>query len=215
MAYRAGLAHLGAGYDRVYYGADTHCDGLLLGCSAAFWLASRQGRPVGRTAAALLRAAAAVGAAALGALALAGNQADAAADISIAAVATTMIVAAIAASQLPRAMERLLCSRTAVQLGRRSYGLYLWQYLLLAAAEAVVVPATGYYPGGAAGRFLFALALTTGLAATFAAALLSYRYVEAPALAAQRRFRWPASGEPAPPGGHLTRRLPRRPRAGS
>jgi peptidoglycan/LPS O-acetylase OafA/YrhL len=76
-----------------------------------------------------------------------------------------------------------------VRIGQLSYGLYLWQYILIAAAEALVVPSTGYYTGGTASRLLFAAALTTAVGATFAAAALSNRYIERPALALKRRFR--------------------------
>ncbi len=189
MVYRGVLAQAGAGYDRIYYGADTHCDGLLIGCALAFWMASRQHQVASRPARWLLRCAAWAGAAVLGVVFAIGQQADAALAISAAVLATAAIVLAVVRREVPGGIGRLLCSRPAARIGQLSYGLYLWQYVTLAAAEALVVPATGYHPGGGAGRLLLAAALTASLGASYAAAAFSYRYIEAPALALRQRLR--------------------------
>jgi peptidoglycan/LPS O-acetylase OafA/YrhL len=188
MIYRGELAHLGLGYDRIYYGADTHCDGLMLGCSIAFWLASGRQPVASMAVRRLIKGAAWTGAAVLFVLTAIGQQADAAVDISAAVLATVSIVVAIVVREVPLTLDRLLCSRPAVRIGQRSYGLYLWQYIMFAAAEALVAPSTGFYQGGIAPRLLFATAMTAALGATFVAAALSYRYVERPALAIKKRF---------------------------
>ena len=76
-----------------------------------------------------------------------------------------------------------------MRIGRRSYGLYLWQYVILVAVIATVRPYTGLFHGGLGVRSLvFAFALVSVVAASFAAAELSYRFIELPALRRKRLF---------------------------
>jgi peptidoglycan/LPS O-acetylase OafA/YrhL len=199
MAYRGYLAHLGYGLDRMYYGTDSHCDGLLIGCAIAFWLTRRPATPGGgapeaparpsRPAQALTWCATVV----LAGLFISGGPQGNPASTSAAVLAAGVILATAVTGAAPARLTRLLASPILTMIGRRSYGLYLWQYLLLALTEAVCAQYPGVSLSGPwSGRLIFAVALATGVAATFAVAELSYKYVELPALRRKRRFRPPA-----------------------
>jgi len=188
MAYRAVLASRGYPHDRVYYSTDTHCDGLLVGCAMAFWLASGQAIRLGRAAARLARAASWVGAMIVLIMFLVGRLADSPLEIDAVVVGTAMLITGIAVGQTPPAIDRLLSSQRMVALGRRSYGLYLWHDLLLGGGEALVVPYTGLFPAAGVHRLLFASVVGLAIAASFVLADLSYRYVELPALRIKQRF---------------------------
>ena len=192
MAYRA-VAHAhGYGNDRIYFGADTHCDGLLAGCALAFWLASAGPAglgQLGRLPRLLLRRAAWPAAVVLAALLVFASWPGLALETSGAVLATALLVAAVAAGELPAPIGAMLGSELAVAIGRRSYGIYLWQYVLIALAQLLCAPYTGTFPVPAGPRRLvFSVALAAAAAAAFAAAQLSYRYVELPALRRKRRF---------------------------
>ncbi len=199
MVYRFTFAHLGtesqALQNRIYFGTDTHSDGLLIGCALAFWLASGATNRSRVLLGTLARRAAWPAAVVLLLLFIGGNFTDAAIDIPVAVLATTSLVAAVALGELPAALRRFLTSQFAIRIGRRSYGLYLWQYVLIAAAETLCAPYTGFFPVPAGlPRLVFATALSAAVAASFLAAELSYRFIELPALRLKRRFR----AEPAP-----------------
>jgi peptidoglycan/LPS O-acetylase OafA/YrhL len=187
MIYRAAMAHLGYGQDRIYYATDTNCDGLLIGCAVAFWLArpSARPRPAGRATKAIAWLAAAV----LAALFLTGSRSGAPIETSAAVLASGIIVTAVATGRTPDALQRLLSARTAIFIGRRSYGLYLWNYLLLALIEALFAP---YHDislaGPGLGRMIFFAAMVAGTAVSFLLADVSYRRVELPALRLKRHF---------------------------
>lgn len=188
MVYRGVLAYQGYPHDRVYYSTDTHCDGLLLGCAVAFWLASRQAPRLRHAAAGLVRAASWTGAAILLILFLVGSLTDSPLEIDAVVLATAMLVTGVALGQAPATIERLLCLPGLVAIGRRSYGLYLWHDLLLGAGEALVAPYTGLFPHSGAHRILFSSVLGVAIATSFVLADLSYRFVELPALRIKRRF---------------------------
>lgn len=188
MVYRGVLAYLGYTHDRVYYSSDTRCDGLLVGCALAFWLASGQASSLRRTAAGLVKAAAGAGAAVLVTMFLTGSLADSPLEIDAAVLATAMLVAGVVLGQTPAAIDRLLCSQRLVAIGRRSYALYLWHDLLLGGGEALVVPYTGLFPAGGVHRMVFASVIGAAIAASFVLADLSYRFVELPALRIKQRF---------------------------
>lgn len=190
MAYRTILsAHLGYRHDRIYFATDTHADGLLLGCSLAVYLASNQSALLRKARSRPMVGSAWLAAAVLGVLFLFGHGADTAFDVSAAVLASAVIVAAIATGQLPKHVEQLLNSRWAIWLGRRSYGLYLWNSFTISIAEALCAPYTGIFPAGLGWRrFIFAMALTAALAAALIMTTLSYRFIELPALRLKRRF---------------------------
>jgi peptidoglycan/LPS O-acetylase OafA/YrhL len=187
MIYRAAMAHLGYGQDRIYYATDTNCDGLLIGCAVAFWLAHPPARP--RLAGRATKAIAWLAAAVLAALFLTGSRSGAPIETSAAVLASGIIVAAVATGRTPDALQRLLSSRTAIFIGRRSYGLYLWNYLLLAVIEALFAP---YHDislaGPGPGQIIFFAAMVAGTAVSFLLADVSYRRVELPALRLKRHF---------------------------
>jgi peptidoglycan/LPS O-acetylase OafA/YrhL len=186
MIYRIAMAHHGFGHDRIYYGTDTHSDGLLVGCALAFWLSS--GHNVQPILAKWIGRASWLSLGALLILFVAGTQASAPLDMTLAAGATGLIVIGIVAGSTPAALERALRARWAVSVGRRSYGLYLWHVLILAIAEALAAPFTGIFPAAGGRRLVFAIALGIAIAASFVAADLSYRFIELPALRFKRRF---------------------------
>lgn len=190
MAYRGFLsACLGYGHDRIYYATDTHADGLLLGCALGLWLASPQPAWLRVAPAWSLRAAAWLAAVLLAVLFVFAGPASAAFAISGAVLASAVAVTAIVTGQAPMALNRPLASRWAVWLGRRSYGLYLWNPLLLAAAEAICSPYTGIFPAAmGTRRLVFAVALAVAIIGTFLVAGASYRFAELPALRLKRRF---------------------------
>jgi len=57
MVYRVAAASAGYSSYRIYYGTDTHSDGLLIGCAIAFWLASHRSAWVYQTASGLVKCA--------------------------------------------------------------------------------------------------------------------------------------------------------------
>lgn len=186
MVYQVAMAFAGSSNDRIYYGTDTHSDGLLIGCAIAFWLSARRrhGRVPGLRDAWVTRA---VGLAAtvVASLFVSAGRPWAPVAIPLAVLACGVVLAGVVTGRLPAFLERILCYEPSVQIGRRSYGLYLWQYVMLEGAVALF-PAEfqgnhhGLVTGAAIGALFIAL---------FAVVELSYRYVELPALRLKRRFR--------------------------
>ena len=187
MVYRIVMAHGGYGPDRIYYATDTHSDGLLIGCALAFWLASSRpaSRPLPRG---LTSAASWLGASVLVILFAGGQQANAPIEIPVAVLATAAIVGGMTSGRTPARLDRFLSSHWATLIGRRSYGLYLWHFVLISGAEALMAPVTGLFPSAGGPRILFATSLGLAAAAAFVVADLSYRYIELPALRLKRRF---------------------------
>jgi peptidoglycan/LPS O-acetylase OafA/YrhL len=188
MIYRSWLSHLGYGGDRIYYATDTHSDGLLIGCAAAFWEADRSRETVGTTARSTTVMWLAV--ALLAALFVTGSRSGPPIETSAAVLASAVITLGVVTGRAPAPLLRLLSSRHAVLIGRRSYGLYLWQYVVLAATEALSTRfVTISLAGPWYGRMAFAAVMVAGLGATFALAEVSYRCVELPALRLKRKFK--------------------------
>lgn len=186
MIYRAVLAHLGYGPDRLYYATDTNCDGLLIGCAMAFWLAHR---PVKPRPALTAKVIAWLAVAVLAGLYLKGSRSDAPIETSAAVLASGAIVAVVVTGRAPDAMRRLLSARATVRVGRRSYGLYLWHYLVLAIIDAVCAP----YPdlslsGPLPGRAVYFAATVAGVGFSYLLAEVSYSRIELPALRLKRKF---------------------------
>jgi peptidoglycan/LPS O-acetylase OafA/YrhL len=183
MIYRLAGTLAGDNSSRIYYGTDTHSDGLIIGCAVAFWLAS--GRSSGRQVpSGLLKGATWVGTAVLALLFLLGDRSDAPVEVSVAVLAAGAVLVGVVTGKVPAAVGGLLSSPHAVLIGRRSYGLYLWQYVILQAVVAL-------YPATALDGRRISVAVTLGavFAAPFIAAELSYRFVELPALRLKRLFR--------------------------
>jgi peptidoglycan/LPS O-acetylase OafA/YrhL len=209
MVYRLLGPQLGYSQNRIYYSTDTHSDGLLLGCALAFWLTSR--RQVPPVSSRLATAAMWLAASLLAVLFVIGPQSSAPVEIPIAVLGTAAIVAGIVLGRTPTGLDRVLQSRWAIYVGRRSYGLYLWHVVLLGSVEAIAAPITGIYPPSGWPRLAFAAIIGIGATASFVVADLSYRFVELPALRLKRRFSSASSDAQsvAPPGVGLPVTQPR------
>lgn len=198
-------------FDRIYYGADTHSDGLLIGCALAFWLSSggmtsamhrvRSAiSPSGRLSA--VRSATGIAAAGLLALFVIGTEPRSPTMLSAGVLLSAVLVVGAVTESLPGVVTRLLESPAAVWLGRRSYGLYLWQYVCFAASYAAWTSFVATFHLGPTGqRFTVGLALGLAIFASFMATELSYRFVELPALRLKRKFR----AEPVLAESHVAR----------
>ncbi len=173
MVYRQVGISAGLNLYRVDSGIDTHCDGLLLGCALAFYLSDR---PLlgSRT----RRALQVTAWGALGALVidvLAGNTGISGREVTfpLAPICAGLILLSV--SEAPRSsLARLLSIRSAVWIGERSYGMYLWHlpiYLIIADL------------GWSRGRIDL-----TRVALTFVTAALSYQFIEQPFLRLKDRF---------------------------
>jgi peptidoglycan/LPS O-acetylase OafA/YrhL len=153
----------GAGADRIYYGTDTHMDGLLVGCLGAIWLRrGATGRNHPALAAGCLVATAALGL---------GN--DVVQYLLVPTLVPLLVIVAILAL-VQQPQEQLLTNPVLRWVGRRSYAIYLWHFPLFGAAASVPGPST--WP-----------ALVVALALTLAIAHLSWRCVEEPFLALKSR----------------------------
>ena len=111
VCYRIGLAASGSSMRRLYYGPDTHADGLVLGCLAAL-VRPHVRRSLGRIALATVVAFFALGAWTVSWLAY---------GLPLFEIAAALVVLAAADSGLPE-----LTLRPLVWLGLISYSLYLW-----------------------------------------------------------------------------------------
>lgn len=175
MIYRLAMVQAGELLSRVTFGGDTRGDGLLLGCALAFWLSSREGRPLSRGVGYLLYPAI-IGGLALSALVVIKGAGDHPGTfkygIPIAVFTTAVIVTAIV-SRPVRPLSYLLALKPLTWLGQRSYGVYLFHYPIFVAVHA---------NGGPHSRQLL------GFALSLLAAALSYRIVERPALRLKERF---------------------------
>ncbi|MGZ4709060.1 MAG: acyltransferase family protein, partial [Acidimicrobiales bacterium] len=177
---RALLWHGGQPVHRVYYGLDTHADGLLLGCALAAVtlyrpgplreaLRGASGRVAGRWA----------GPVALAMLALAASQTALFSKglpswgYPIVGVLTAIVIADVWAGGV---LDRALRPTALVAIGRISYGLYLWHWPVF----LVLNPARTHWSP-------FPLTLLR-LAVTFAVAVVSFFAVEQPFLRLKRHF---------------------------
>lgn len=184
MVYRVAVASAGYSSYRIYYGTDTHSDGLLIGCAIAFWLASHRSAWVYQTASGLLKCATGLAMAVLVILFVLGDLSHAPIEISLAVLACGAVLVGVVTGGLPVFLERLLSSEGTVLIGRRSYGLYLWQYVIFETALAL-------YPAAVLGQRRIVTAGIVGATfiLPFIVTELSYRFIELPALRLKRRFR--------------------------
>jgi peptidoglycan/LPS O-acetylase OafA/YrhL len=185
--------------ERIYYGLDTHMDGLILGSAFSYLLPalSGEGRLRERTSRLLGYVAAP---AALGGLAILipgttwehpwmGRY-----GFALAALAAAVLIADLVAGS-HSVLRRLLERRPLAYMGKISYGIYLWHlplYRVIARVGAHEPPAV-----------LIALKLST----TVLVAALSYHLVERRFLALKRFFGESAVKNPGPPGATDAERL--------
>lgn len=155
---------------RVYYGTDTHGGGLLLGAAAALVLPLATASGADR--ADRIRALDLLGLGGLVVLVVAAEALDgtgAAVYRGGLAVACLGAVAVTLAASAPGRFGRALSSGPLVWVGRRSYGIYLWHWPVI----AVLSDSAPDFAGSAAGRCAM-LGLSVGAAA------VSYRVLEEP-----------------------------------
>jgi peptidoglycan/LPS O-acetylase OafA/YrhL len=184
MIYRVAVTFAGYSRNRTYYGTDTHSDGLLIGCAIAFWLASHRSAWLYQTAGGLLKCATGLATAVLVILFALGDSSQSPMEISLAVLACGAILVGVVTGRLPLFLERVLSTEGAVLMGRRSYGLYLWQYIVYETARAL-------YPAEFLGQRRIVTAVFIGVLfiIPFIVTELSYRFVELPALRLKQRFR--------------------------
>ncbi len=172
--YRAALLGAGVSIPRVGGGTDTHCDGLLIGCALAFWLASGAGRAaISKT---VTHAAAIAGTVLVVAAVLLGNDSSAfriALGYTLVPVATAAVLLDQVTTPLP-ALRALLSWGPMVWVGKRSYGLYLWHY-----------PIYGIFATFSMSR---SAREVTELTLSFVVAAISFEVLEKPALRLKSRF---------------------------
>jgi len=171
----------GTSFNRVYFGTDARCGALFCGALCAFvsstggWKILRRARwaPVAGT---LLIAV-------IGWSAYAMRQEDHRfvwnSGLILCSLACALAVVFVA-ERPHQAAGRFLSSPVLVAIGRRSYALYLWSYVL-----NTWLRDTGFFES-----FLV-------IGASFLAAEISYRYVELPALRLKHRFAVPVVSAPS------------------
>jgi peptidoglycan/LPS O-acetylase OafA/YrhL len=169
----------------VYFRTDTHAMGLLAGSALALLLSSSRTFEPGRRLAVLLRTGSIAGIIVILALTV-GVRYNI--NVEILAVVVTSVASVVVVAQLVLVPSgwpnRIFEHRVATWLGRRSYGIYLYNY-----------PITVIFLQNDRAHGLHRLLVTVlGLAAIVAIAALSYRWVEQPFLRRKDRFR------PLPPG---------------
>ena len=176
MIYRVVLGVLRYQAYRISNGTDTHCDGLLIGCAVAFWLTSDQSQRIHPWIRRGLKGATWLAAATIVAIfLLEGAHVELTYPAVVLSAGVLLVGLVIDA---PTRLERVLSSRSAVWIGRRSYGLYLWHYVI--------------YVGIPWPHFHWPLNVVDGgakFAASFVVAAISYRFIELPALRLKSRFR--------------------------
>ena len=174
MIYRELITRFTAGgFSRVYLGTtDTHVDGLIVGCGLAFLLA-REGA-IGPRLSRALGPLMWVGAGAVVLLIVFGGYSPTWTMITYPAVvvATALALAGLVAGG-PNRLRSALSTRIPVWIGRRSYGLYLYHYVIFAAL----------WP-----YWFHGLGDLAKIGLSFVIAAISYRYLELPALRFKRRF---------------------------
>lgn len=217
-AWMAVLSHGGASVDRVYFGSDTHAEGLLLG--SALGLVLPPGRlgerlrlrtearaqpgaaptgPTGPPVAALLTRVGAAALAGLLVLMVVLGQGDAVTWDGGLLLAVALAGAAVVVAAEPGVhLARWLASPPLRWLGTRSYAVYLWHWPIIVLTD----PGSAFPVHGVGG-------LVVRLGTTAGAAEASYRFVERPwrrgtaqafvrrLWAAPPRLRWTAWGAAA------------------
>ena len=182
--WRLDLALAGASERRLYWGTDTHADGLLIGAAVAFFI-DRAG--VDRSPG-WLRPIASLSALALLAMLIAVPIAPSYAYgvTALAALATAVVIVGALGRTCPL-VTRVLETRALAGTGRVSYALYLWHFPIFHSLGVLKLPGD-HAPWTD-------ILLAWGL--TVAAAGASYVLVERPALAYKDRFTWHRNPPPA------------------
>lgn len=177
VVWRTFLLHAGAGYDRVYFGFDTHGDGLIMGCLIALISTTPVWRHVGDYGVWFTRLAIAGSIALLAAFLTQSMHSLIVYEVTLTMVVLvtgTIVVSVLLAT--PSTLQSVLRWGPLVQIGKISYGLYLWHVPIF-----WLLP-----PYGLKGDLVkFPL--------TFLVAGLSYHFLERPCLRLKDRFHTPSS----------------------
>ncbi len=182
MIYRFGaIEFLGwVARDRIYFGSDTHCDGLIVGCALAFYLSSRPSQaPFSERAHRVIAVGAVIGTVGLIAMIMGLNYVKPFSvwfGISAAGLCTAAMVLNLVTRPLP-GLSHILSLRPIVWIGKRSYGMYLWQSTVTVLFNGMAGLGLGR---GSAGL--------VEILVTFVIAGVSYRFVEMPFLRRKRAF---------------------------
>ena len=177
LAWRLSLALAGASFPRIYAATDTHADGLLIGAVLAVLLAGGW-LGVGGSGGVRRRVAAVSAIGLAGLLLTAAPVPGHAYGVSaLAALATAGIILHIGTHG--SLVARLLECRWLANVGRVSYGLYLWHFPVFVNFEVLRVPGETAAP---------LLPSALAWAVTGAAALASYFLIERPFLAYKARL---------------------------
>ena len=158
----------GSSINRIYYGSDTRADSVLIGCASALLLSFGFIRPNERApliAGSLARASAIV-LVAFVCFAGDGFKPLYVGGLTLVSLCCAAIIVYLILTP-DGAVSGWLSSSPMQWMGKRSYGLYLWHWPMFEIARLL--------PNEA-------LTVFAGIALTFLAALLSYRYIEVPFL---------------------------------
>jgi peptidoglycan/LPS O-acetylase OafA/YrhL len=185
MVYRFVLLSMGQHPWSLYFRTDTHCDGLLIGCALAFWLAS--GKMAGPFVERLFRWATVP---ALLVILFISELIDnndpkqfhfmVAYGLGLGVLCAAVLIANQVTSPLPE-VAGILKAPIVVWIGRRSYGLYLWHFVVDRSVGSFFQE---HHPTNT--DRITELALKLGI--SFAVAAISYKVIETPALRLKRRF---------------------------
>jgi peptidoglycan/LPS O-acetylase OafA/YrhL len=163
----------GSSINRVYYGSDTRADSVLIGCAAAVLLSFGFIQPSQRAkliSLSLARASAIV-LAVFVCLAFDGFKLLYVGGFTLVSLCSATVVVHLMLAP-ESALSHWLSLPSLRWIGKRSYGLYLWHWPMFEIARLL--------PNEA-------LVVFAGLALTFLAAQLSYRYIETPFLGLKNR----------------------------
>jgi peptidoglycan/LPS O-acetylase OafA/YrhL len=185
MVYRFVLLSMGQHPWSLYFRTDTHCDGLLIGCALAFWLAS--GKMASPVVERLFRWATVP---ALLIILFISELIDnndpkqfhfmVAYGLGVSVLCSAVLIANQVTSPLPE-LASILKAPIVVWIGRRSYGLYLWHFLIYRSVGSFF---REHHPTNT--DRITELALKVGI--SFIVAAISYKVIEMPALRLKRRF---------------------------
>jgi peptidoglycan/LPS O-acetylase OafA/YrhL len=169
VAWRLVLWDGGANFGRLYNGSDTHADPLILGCLLAVWRRKHSVRP---TTLMVAVAALALGAAVV--LARADAPYMFLGVLTLFALACAVLIAAVDQLGSAGRLVWLLSLPPLVLIGRLSYSLYLWHYLVYQLILRTVLTPKWQ--------------LLADIVLSFLLAFLSYTYIERPFLRLKRHL---------------------------
>ena len=176
----------GATTTRIYYGSDTRADSILIGCAGAMLLTFGYARTV--RAIGSLAPAAAIILAAFVYLSSDGFKPLYLGGFTLVAMCVLSVILYAVSTPTSKAVH-LLSGSALVWIGKRSYGLYLWHWPMFEIAR--LMPSE-------------LLIMPLACILTFAAATLSFRFIEQPFLRLKGRYRSRRESQPLRPRRELS-----------